>query len=148
MYIALLVYMYLYLFNAHLNCYFFYYRYGPPGSAICVYGANKTGGMHDNGINTVFNEAYHNLRPGVISCTANNVPNDEPFTVSNINCVYAYTLIYTFLVFTNISSVHCPLCVWQYVCMVHAEHGLGLSVALLLNLFGISLRYIVCYTIS
>ncbi|XP_065883725.1 uncharacterized protein [Dysidea avara] len=53
--------------------------YGPPGSAICVYSADNTG-VNDNGIFTVFNEEYHNLRPGQTSCTANNIPNDNPFT--------------------------------------------------------------------
>ena len=59
-------------------------RYGPPGSAICVYSADMTG-QKDKGIFTVFSEEYRNLRPamsGQTSCTANNVPNDNPFTVS------------------------------------------------------------------
>ena len=58
-------------------------RYGPPGSAICVYSADMTG-TKDRGIFTVFSEEYRNLRPGQTDCTANNVPNDNPFTVSEI----------------------------------------------------------------
>ena len=58
-------------------------RYGPPDSAICVYSADNSG-MKDRGIFTIFSEEYRNLRPapGQTSCTANNVPNDNPFTVS------------------------------------------------------------------
>ena len=57
-------------------------RYGPPGSAICVYSADMSG-MKDKGIFTIFSEEYSNLRPGQTGCTANNVPNDNPFTVSD-----------------------------------------------------------------
>ena len=60
----------------------FVYRYGPPGSAICVYGADMSA-TKDRGIFTIFSEEYRNLRPGQTSCTANNVPNDNPFTVSD-----------------------------------------------------------------
>ena len=56
-------------------------RYGPPGSAICVYSADNSG-MKDRGIFTIFSEEYRNLRPGQTACTPNNVPNDNPFTVS------------------------------------------------------------------
>ena len=56
-------------------------RYGPPGSAICVYSADMSG-TKDRGIFTIFSEDYRNLRPGQTSCTANSVPNDNPFTVS------------------------------------------------------------------
>ena len=59
------------------------YRYGPPGSAICVYGADMSTDK-DRGIFTIFGEEYRNLRPGQTSCTANNVPNDNPFTVSGL----------------------------------------------------------------
>ena len=58
-------------------------RYGPPGSAICVYSADNSG-MKDRGIFTIFREEYRNLRPGQTACTANNVPNDNPFTVSEL----------------------------------------------------------------
>jgi len=91
----------------------FYYRYGPPGSAICVYSANKTG-MDDNGIFTVFNKAYHNLRPEETSCTANNVPNDNPFTVSNINCVYAYSLKHLFVLLHRAGQYTGVISIWRY----------------------------------
>ena len=58
------------------------YRYGPQGSAICVYSADLTG--NTNGIFTVFNGEYYNLQPGQTTCTANHIPNDNPFTVSII----------------------------------------------------------------
>ena len=56
-------------------------RYGPPGSAICVYSADMTG--TDQGIFTVFNEAYRNLRPNE---TSGSIRNDNPFSVSYILC--------------------------------------------------------------
>ena len=56
-------------------------RYGPPGSAICVYSADMSG-TKDRGIFDIFSEEYSNLRPGQTGCIANNVPNDNPFTVS------------------------------------------------------------------
>ena len=56
-------------------------RYGPSGSAICVYSADMSG-MKDKGIFDIFSEEYSNLRPGRTGCTANNIPNDNPFTVS------------------------------------------------------------------
>ena len=62
-------------------CAYVWCRYGPPGSAICVYSAEMSD-MRDRGIFTVFSEEYRNLRPGQTACTANNVPNDNPFTVS------------------------------------------------------------------
>ena len=60
-------------------------RYGPPGSAICVYSADNSD-MKDRGIFTIFSEEYRNLRPGLTACTANNVPNNNPFTVSVLIC--------------------------------------------------------------
>ena len=59
----------------------FIYRYGPPGSAICVYSADMSG-TKDRGIFTIFSEDYRNLRLGQTSCAATNVPNENPFTVS------------------------------------------------------------------
>ena len=56
-------------------------RYGPPGSAICVFSADMSNN-NDRGIFDVFNEEFRNLQPGQMSCTAQNVPNDDPFTVS------------------------------------------------------------------
>ena len=72
-----------------INC---YYRYGPPGSAICVYSADNTG---MNGIFTVFNEHYHNIRPGQTYSTPTNIPNDNPFSVSSACCAIG-SLCYVF----------------------------------------------------
>ena len=39
---------------------------------------------NDRGIFNVFNEEFRNLQPGQTSCTTENVPNDDPFTVSKL----------------------------------------------------------------
>ena len=72
------------------------FSYGPEGSAICVYHADRFDRLDDEGneieargIFTVFEGEYHNLRPGETSCTPNNVPNDNPFNVSDI-CLHVF----------------------------------------------------------
>jgi len=70
-------------------------RYGPPGSAICVYSADMTD-QKDKGIFTVFSEEYHNLRPqNPPVCNVTNIPNDNPFTVSVYYiCIFNVCRIY------------------------------------------------------
>ena len=51
-------------------------------------------GARDKGIFTVFSEEYRNLRPQPPNeCTANNVANDDPFTVSDIHTAYTISVI-------------------------------------------------------
>ena len=50
---------------------------------------------NDRGIFNVFNEEFRNLQPsqpGETSCTTENVPNDDPFTVSRLS-VLARTVV-------------------------------------------------------
>ena len=65
-----------------------------------MYSADNNG-MKDRGIFTIFSEEYRNLRPapGQTACTANNVPNDNPFTVSPLllnqhNICYVYNHVH------------------------------------------------------
>ena len=70
-----------------------------------MYSASNNG-TKDRGIFEIFKEEYRNLRPRGknAGCTANNVPNDNPFTVSSF---IIYKVRVTFIGLVCMYVLHC-----------------------------------------